>query len=75
MMMSEFGEGWIRGGRISVKMIRPVFAHELTVARAQIVGRSLEETKDGLRVRVQCNVKVETLEGKLCLVGTASCLE
>lgn len=75
MMMSEFGEGWIRGGRISVKMIKPVFPHELTVARAQVVGRSLEETTDGLRVRVQCSVRVETLEGKLCLVGTASCLE
>jgi len=75
MLMSEFGEGWIRGGRISVKMIKPVFPHELTVAHGRVVGRSLEETEDGTRVRVHCDVRVETLEGKVCLIGTASCLE
>ncbi len=75
MMMSEFGEGWIRGGRISVKMIKPVFPQELTVAYGRVVGKSLEETRDGTRVRVHCDVRVETLQGKLCLVGTASCLE
>jgi hypothetical protein len=75
MMMSEFGEGWIRGGRVSVKMIKPVFPDELTIAYGRVVGKSLEATRDGARVRVHCDVRVETLEGKLCLVGTASCLE
>lgn len=75
MMLSEFGEGWIKGGRISVKMVKPVFAHELTIARGRVVGRTLEETREGARVRVHCEVRAETLEGKVVLVGSASGLE
>jgi hypothetical protein len=74
MMLAEFGVGWVQGGRISVKMIKPVFPSEFTVARGIVIGRELEIVNDVQRVRVVCRVGAETLEGKQVLVGTASAL-
>ena len=73
MMMLAFGVGWVAGGAISVKMIRPVFESDFTTGKGRVTGISLERTRDGHdRVRATCEVWVERRDGTKVLVGDAS---
>ncbi|MCZ7568373.1 MAG: MaoC family dehydratase [Ardenticatenaceae bacterium] len=68
MMLSAFGEGWVKGGKLSVRFVRPVFPTDFITARAVVTEKKLENS----RVRVVCEVWVEKAGGEKVVVGTAS---
>lgn len=69
-MMTCFGEGWVVGGRTSLKMIKPVYARNFVTAR----GRLIEKQPAGDRVRYVFDVWVENEQRQKVVVGTASAL-
>jgi hypothetical protein len=71
-MMMCFGRGWLAGGRIDVKMIRPVYVGDFTTANGRVVGITLDESTGEPLRRVECEVWVERLGGEKAMVGTAS---
>ena len=74
-MFLTFGIGWIAGGKIDLKMIRPVYPDEFTTVKGEVVSISLETDADGhRRTRVECAVRVDKLNGEVCCAGRASAL-
>ncbi|HEX5404970.1 MAG TPA: MaoC family dehydratase [Pseudonocardiaceae bacterium] len=72
-MLTCFGMGWLAGGDIDVKMIKPVYVGDLTTAKGRVIGVTLERDAEGNDVRrVRCEVWVERLGGQKVLVGSAS---
>jgi hypothetical protein len=72
-MMMAFGRGWLAGGKIDVKMIKPVEVGDTTTVKGRVVGIQLECTPSKEEtLRVLCEVWVERLGGTKVLVGTAS---
>ncbi len=69
MMLQAFGAGWLRGGSISVKMIKPVRVDDFTTAKGHVT--EILKQADG-RHRAVCEVWVERLDETKVLVGTAS---
>ncbi len=75
IMLSAFGAGWVAGGKMSVKMIKPVYPEDFTTGKGRVSGLTLEEHPDGsTRVRVHCDTWVERRDGTRVMVGTASAL-
>jgi len=68
MMMIAFGEGWIKGGKLSAKIIRPAYAGDFITAKG-IIKEKLPENSG---VRYVCDVWVEKQTGEKVIVGTAS---
>lgn len=68
MMMTTFGDGWIRGGKLSVKMIKPVYAEDFVTAKGRVIGKH----EDAVRARYDCEAWVENQKGEKVVVGTAS---
>lgn len=68
MMMTTFGDGWIRGGTFSAKMIKPVYPNNFVTAR----GTVIEKREDAGRTRLICDVSVTNELGEKVIVGTAS---
>jgi acyl dehydratase len=77
-MTSAFGAGWIQGGKISVKMIKPLLQGDLTTSRGRIVSLSLEPSPAGSPtaevVRAHCETWVERADGTKVMVGSASAI-
>jgi hypothetical protein len=71
LMLMCFGEGWIAGGSISLKMIRPVFVNQLLTAKA-VVAEVNEVASENAAYQVVCNVRVDRRDGEPVCVGTAS---
>ncbi|MEZ4218616.1 MAG: MaoC family dehydratase [Myxococcota bacterium] len=71
LMLARFGEGWLRGGRMSVKLTNVVWCDETVVVR----GKVRESVREGTRVRVHCDVWVDKPDGARALIGSASALE
>lgn len=75
-MMMCFGRGWLAGGRMDVKMIKPVYVGDFTTAKGRVVSIGLEADPsgepDGEARRVNCEVWVERLDGARVLTGSAS---
>ena len=69
MMGMCFEEGWIIGGRNAITFRRPVGVNDYCVARG--VVRSKEDAGDN-KVRVECEVWIETEKGDKAIVGTCS---
>jgi acyl dehydratase len=69
-MMTTFGDGWIRGGKLSLKMIRPVYAQDFVTAK----GRLTETSEEDGRTRLSFEVWVENGKHEKVTVGTASAL-
>lgn len=68
-----FGRGWLAGGTIDVKMIKPVYVGDFTTAKGRVMATSLADDHAGVdTVRVECQVWVERLGGQKVMVGTAS---
>lgn len=74
VMMSHFGEGWVRGGKINVKMIKPVYPEDFTVAKVTITGLTKEPAGGVDTVRVHCDCSVSVIGAHPVMVGTASAL-
>ena len=70
VMLAAFGEGWLRGGRMSVKLTNVVWCDETVVVR----GRVRESAAEAARERVHCDVWVDKPDGARALIGTASAL-
>ncbi len=68
VMQDAFGMGWIRGGKMSVKLTNVLWVDETVTAH----GRIREEIREGDRTRVHCDVWVEKDDGTRVLLGTAS---
>ena len=71
MMMQFLGEGFVRGGRMSVAFTKPVFAGDTLTVRGRIKSREPE----GGRTRVSVDVWCENQDGVMTMAGTASGLE
>ncbi|MDA0655391.1 MAG: MaoC family dehydratase [Proteobacteria bacterium] len=69
MMGMCFDEGWIVGGRNAITFRRPVGVNDYCIARG--VVRSKEAAGDN-KIRVECDVWVETEKGDKAIVGTCS---
>ena len=71
MMVGFVGEGFVRGGRISVSFIKPVLAGDTLTVHGRIKSREPEGDKTRVSVEVWC----ENQDGVKTLVGSASGLE
>jgi acyl dehydratase len=73
-MMMFFGRGWLAGGRMDIKMIKPVYVGDFTTAKGHVtaIGPEPDPSGDGEIQRVHCEVWVERLDGAKVLVGSAS---
>ncbi len=70
VMLDAFGEGWLGGGRMSVKLTNVLWVDETVIAR----GKIREQAGEGDRTRVHCDVWVEKDDATRVLLGTASAL-
>ncbi len=70
MLMDLFGEGYMRGGKISTTYIKPVYADDKLTLRAVIK----EKIKEGSAVRFNMAVCAENQKGEVVTGGTASAL-
>ncbi len=68
VMGDHFGEGWLAGGRMSVKLTNVLWVDETVTAYARI----REEEPEGTLTRVHCDVWVEKDDGTRVVLGTAS---
>ncbi len=68
MMMLAFGEGWIKGGKMSAKIIRPAYDGDFVTAK----GIVREKIPEDSGIRYLCDVWIEKQTGEKAIVGTAS---
>jgi hypothetical protein len=68
VMQREFGEGWLVGGKMDVRLTNVLWVDEGVTAHAKI----REEIPEGTRTRVGCDVWVEKEDGTRILIGDAS---
>ncbi len=71
VMQNEFGMGFLQGGKMSLKLTNVVWVDETLTAH----GRVREQSREGTRTRVHCDVWVEKEDGTRVLIGDASALE
>jgi acyl dehydratase len=70
LMLQRFGEGWMRGGRMSVKLTNVIWCDETV----RVQGRVREHIREGTQERVHCDVWVDKPDETRALLGTASAL-
>ena len=70
VMQDAFGMGWVEGGKASLKLTNVLWVDESVTARAKI----REETPEGARTRVHCDVWAEKDDGTRIALGSASAL-
>jgi hypothetical protein len=71
VMQQAFGEGWIRGGQMQLKLTNVLWVDESVQAH----GKILEEVTEGTQRRVHCDVWVEKSDGTRIALGSASALQ
>ena len=71
LMVQFIGEGYIKGGKLSVAFTKPVFAGDTLTVRGRIRSREPE----GNRTRVSVDVWCVNEDGVTTMVGSASGLE
>lgn len=71
LMVNFVGEGWVRGGKMSISFTKPVLAGDTLTVRGRVKSREPE----GARMRVTVDVWCENEQGVMTMVGTASGLE
>jgi acyl dehydratase len=69
MMVAFLGEGFVQGGRIAVKFIKPVFAGDTLTLHGVVRAKQAEA---GGRTRVTVEVWCENEDGVKTMVGEAS---
>jgi acyl dehydratase len=67
-MQDVFGEGWLAGGKLSMKLVNVLWVDETVTAFA----REREREKEGTKTRVHCDVWVDKSDGTRVALGTAS---
>ncbi|MCC6534386.1 MAG: MaoC family dehydratase [Burkholderiales bacterium] len=68
MMVRLLGEGFIRGGRMSVKFVKPVLAGDTLTMHGRVKSKELE----GEATRVVVELWCENQDGVTTMVGEAS---
>jgi acyl dehydratase len=68
VMLDRFGQGFLRGGKMSLKLTNVVWVDETLTAH----GRERERTPEGTRTRVHCDLWVDKADGTRVLLGDAS---
>ncbi len=68
LLTREFGDGWLAGGKMDVKLVNVLWANETVHARGQV----REEVPEADRKRVHMDAWVEKEDGTKVIVGTAS---
>jgi acyl dehydratase len=71
LMMQFAGAGFVKGGRMSVSFIKPVFAGDTLTVHGRVKSRE----PDGNGTRVTVEVWCENEDGVKTMVGTASAME
>ena len=71
LMVNVLGEGYIKGGGMSVAFTKPVFVGDTLTVRGRVKSREAE----GDRIRVTVDVWCQNQDGAMTMVGTASGLE
>jgi acyl dehydratase len=70
IMLERFGEGWVTGGKMSVKLTNVIWCDETV----RVHGKVRESQPEGTRERVHCDVWVDKPDATRALLGTASAL-
>ena len=70
LMQDRFGRGWVLGGKMSLKLTNVLWVDE----RVTVRGKIREESSEGTRTRVACDVWAEKADGTRILIGDASAL-
>jgi acyl dehydratase len=70
VMGNHFGEGWLSGGRMSLKLTNVLWVDEKVTAFARVK----DEVPEGTLTRVECEVWVDKADGTRIALGTASAL-
>jgi hypothetical protein len=70
LLTQEFGEGWLVGGKMDVRLVNVLWANERVAARAEVTG----ESREAGRKRIQLEVWVAKADGTKVVVGQASAL-
>jgi acyl dehydratase len=70
LLTREFGEGWYRGGKMSVNLVNVVWCEDTITARAKV----REQTGEGSRARAHLDVWCEKADGTKVVVGSASAI-
>jgi acyl dehydratase len=70
IMLERFGEGWLEGGKMSVKLTNVIWCDEMV----RVHGKVRETEREGTRERVHCDVWVDKPDATRALLGTASAL-
>jgi hypothetical protein len=68
VMQRTFGEGWLVGGKMDVRLTNVLWVDERVTTRARV----REELREGARTRVHCDVWAEKDDGTRILIGDAS---
>ena len=71
LMVQFAGEGFVKGGRMSVSFIKPVIVGDTLTVRGRVKSREPEGDATRVTVEVWC----ENQDGVKTMVGTASGLE
>jgi len=71
LLQSHFGNGWLSGGKLDVKLTNVLWVDERVTAHAKI----REVVREGTHQRVHCDVWVQKTDGTRILVGEASGLQ
>lgn len=67
-LMDFFGPGWVQGGKASLTIARPTYAHDFLISKGLV--KAVED--DNGETRLVCDVWVENQDGEKKVVGTAS---
>ncbi len=70
MMLTSFGQGWLRGGSFRLRFIRQMGLDDFLTAKGTVVDVSDEDAG----TRIQCEVWVENHRGTKTVVGSATAL-
>lgn len=68
VMQKAFGRGWLEGGRMELKLTNVLWVDERVTARARV----REESREGTRIRVHCELWIDKDDGTRIALGTAS---
>lgn len=68
LLTRVFGADWVRGGRLNMKFVKPLFAGDTVAVRGRLTGRS--ETHNG--IRYDAEVWCENQNGQTVTVAEAS---
>ena len=68
LLTRELGDGWYRGGKMSVSLVNVVWGEDVITSRAKLTG----EVDEGARRRLHFDVWCEKADGTKVVVGTAS---